>query len=729
MALPPPAARNGSKQSKFDLHISLSHLPMDTREIAAQEGINLLQSLQSILINAPSSVDSSSWIDQSAKAFDQIFRKKPTVAIVGSTGAGKTSFINAVIDEESLLPTNCMRACTATITEISFNTGRSRYRADIEFLSRADWRDELIKGFQVLFGSGGRIVIDATNEDSEAGIFYSKIRAIYSEMTRSEIEKSTVDSLMNHPSVSVLGQSECFEDDDAGRFSSRLQAIIDSKDRFGKGYGGDVAYWPIIRRVKLLVKAPALSTGVTLVDLPGVQDSTPARAQIAEDYRKTCSGLIVAAPIQRAADDRIAKTLLGPTFRRQLMLDGGYSTMTFVCTKTDELNVREIASSPEIKAELDRIGDEIESKSMERTHAQLSLETALPQLRHAENALTAANAKLDMIEDLSRDARSVLESLGPPPTSDINVFGKRALEDTGAASRSKRPAIGVQSHETHPQTSADDIESMDNVGFTHAQRDIETLSAQARAHKAIVQETKRVKDLAAEEVQCFRNAVFKIDELIDELEDEKRSVCIRFRNRYVVDAIKHDFVTGVRERDQERLAEDDSANWDPSIQARDYDKLGAELPVLTVSSRAYQQKMGRLAEEAPIRGFATAEDTGIPAAVRHCQQLTHAARVKNTDFFLAMFSKLLNSLNLWITNEHSGITISAAQRESIKVLFKQRLESLTNVSTMAWLSFLAAESGRSHFPRLSKRRQMKLGEASRVSYTIISVDMAMKPNF
>jgi hypothetical protein len=59
------------------------------------------------------------------------------IGVVGSTGAGKSSVINALLDEECVVPTNCMRACTAVITEIQGNDSvdeASKYRAEVEFI-------------------------------------------------------------------------------------------------------------------------------------------------------------------------------------------------------------------------------------------------------------------------------------------------------------------------------------------------------------------------------------------------------------------------------------------------------------------------------------------------------------------------------------------------------------------------------------------------------------------
>jgi len=50
-------------------------------------------------------------------------------------------------------------------------------------------------------------------------------------------------------------------------------------------------------------------------------------------------GLWIVAPINRAVDDKAAKSLLGESFKRQLKYDGTYSRITFICSKTDDISV------------------------------------------------------------------------------------------------------------------------------------------------------------------------------------------------------------------------------------------------------------------------------------------------------------------------------------------------------------------------------------------------------
>lgn len=61
---------------------------------------------------------------------------KTVIAVVGDTGSGKSSLMNALLDQLDILPTSGMRACTAVVVEVVTNTTNNKYEADITFLSR-----------------------------------------------------------------------------------------------------------------------------------------------------------------------------------------------------------------------------------------------------------------------------------------------------------------------------------------------------------------------------------------------------------------------------------------------------------------------------------------------------------------------------------------------------------------------------------------------------------------
>lgn len=112
-------------------------------EAGVQPSLKVLEDFkQSFSTHATTSPDAQAWVQSIDKLIPQAKRKRTVVGVVGNTGAGKSSVINAMLDEERLVPMNCMRACTAVVTEMSRNDGTdpfSKYRAEIEFISRTDW--------------------------------------------------------------------------------------------------------------------------------------------------------------------------------------------------------------------------------------------------------------------------------------------------------------------------------------------------------------------------------------------------------------------------------------------------------------------------------------------------------------------------------------------------------------------------------------------------------------
>jgi len=61
-------------------------------------------------------LSSQRWLPELAKIKKRDKLPKVMVGIEGSTAAGKSSLINALVDEENLLTANCMRASTAVAT-------------------------------------------------------------------------------------------------------------------------------------------------------------------------------------------------------------------------------------------------------------------------------------------------------------------------------------------------------------------------------------------------------------------------------------------------------------------------------------------------------------------------------------------------------------------------------------------------------------------------------------
>ena len=117
-------------------------------EAGASSGLRLLDQLNQALQAGleHNHADVQHWIKQIDTVRAEAKQTRTIIGVVGNTGAGKSSVVNAVLEEERIVPTNCMRACTAVVTEMSYNDSEdeaSKYRAEIEFIKAEDWEKEL----------------------------------------------------------------------------------------------------------------------------------------------------------------------------------------------------------------------------------------------------------------------------------------------------------------------------------------------------------------------------------------------------------------------------------------------------------------------------------------------------------------------------------------------------------------------------------------------------------
>lgn len=149
-----------------------------------------------------------------------------------------------------------MRACTAVVTEVSYNDGEKPYRAKIEFIKLSDWEKELKTLFQDLIDGNGNVSRESSNPDTDAGIAYAKMKAVYPAKSKEAMAKSSIEKMLAEVSH-VLGTSKDIEETDSLRFYQRLQHYVDSKEKSTgdkekdkKKERREMEYWPLIRVVR-----------------------------------------------------------------------------------------------------------------------------------------------------------------------------------------------------------------------------------------------------------------------------------------------------------------------------------------------------------------------------------------------------------------------------------------------------------------------------------------------
>ncbi|KAL1740588.1 hypothetical protein HDZ31DRAFT_85351 [Schizophyllum fasciatum] len=343
------------------------------------------------------------------------------IAVCGETGAGKSSLLNAILDD-NIVPTSGMRACTAVVTEIAYHA-KPIIEADVSFLTEIEWKQEL-----------GILIDDLVDEDghlrrltdlkSDAGVAWSKVHAVYPKLTAEDLVQMKVDDIIAYDQNvrKMLGATKTVSAKNSKAFAIEINKYIDSKDRKskkdkkkqkeeeslmdkvrkaagkeasrhapGKTSMEDIEWWPLIRTVRVRCHSKALATGAVLVDLPGVADANAARSSIARDYMKKCDCIWVLAPIQRAVDNQSAKNLLGDAFRMQLMSNYNSHIITFVATKCDDISCSEVKRAlnlqdddelVEIEERLDEYADETKEWKRKKALADDSVKGLEGETKH-----------------------------------------------------------------------------------------------------------------------------------------------------------------------------------------------------------------------------------------------------------------------------------------------------------------------------------------------------------
>ncbi|KAL2196856.1 hypothetical protein P885DRAFT_69332 [Corynascus similis CBS 632.67] len=581
------------------------------------------------------------------------------VGVVGNTGAGKSSVISAVLDEERLLPTNCMRACTASPTEISYNDSEDPdelYRAEVEFITADDWVKDLHSLYSHLLDGNGEVSRECTNQDSDAGVAYAKIKAVYPRLIKDQIAKATPEWLVNQGAVrQVLGTVRKVRATTAASLYRQLQEYVNSKE---KNTEKRMEYWPLIKVVRIYTGAAALATGACLVDLPGVQDSNAARAAVAANYMKACTGLWIVAPITRAVDNKTAKSLLGDSFRRQLKYDGTYSAVTFICSKTDDISVTEASESLGIEEEISESWNRIQELSDDIKR----IKSDMNELRDEREACNALIDKIEQTWDKWEALSSKLAD-GAMVYAPDSPSKKRKRHSRPKDSRKNRDSSDVDSD--FSDTDGSESSDKENQEVRDEQREPLTsdqIEAKLASLKSEKKEVRAKKKETEDKIRTFREQVKQLAAEKELLLAEVKAVCIQGRNEYSRKAIKQDFAMGIKELDQETAAEEDEANFDPDVDLRDYDAVAASLPVFC--------------DDFNGSGFQPPEDTEIPQLQAHAKKLTETGRAAAARRFLNDLMQLLNSMKMWASDDGTGSSLTDAEKAREETHLRKQLRRM-----------------------------------------------------
>ncbi|TDZ13327.1 Nuclear GTPase SLIP-GC [Colletotrichum orbiculare MAFF 240422] len=567
----------------------------------------LISQLAALDVNSTARKDDvRDWENAIAEIQDLARPTRDIIGVVGATGAGKSSLVNAILDEEQFLPTSCLQACTACVTEISYNYDgdeSAAYTAEIEFIPQNDWHNDIQKCLREITDSLALGTADYTNPDTDAGSAFLKLTAVYPNLGIRDIPGTQVATLLADSNTQrVLGSTIKLKDVSSNGIFNQVQSYIQTQRKGRDSQAACMNHWPLIKVVRMFTKATALKTGAVLVDLPGSHDSNSARAAVATEYIDSCTGLWVVAPIARAMDDKSARYLLGESFRQQMMFDIKHSAVTFICSKTDDIKVYEAVENLELPLQYEgAVG-----KSATMTQEIHALANELSDVKEQKSAL---RDQIDAIRD--------------------KIDGLSSEKGTDTAS----PVLPAKR----------DRSSLDPVGNEPTETD--QLEASKNELKSLRHRLATVNENIDDRERALLNARLRKEEHWGRLKE----ACVRERNRASTLAIQTDFGQCIRENDQAKAAAEDEAFANPDEDRQDYRRIAENLPVFCASSHVYQRLRGRLAtDDVSTSGFPDAESTLVPALQRHAQKMTASTRVARCRQALSRICVLLYAISCWI---------------------------------------------------------------------------------
>lgn len=251
------------------------------------------------------------------------------IALIGSTGAGKSTFLNAVLGQE-VLPVGVMQPCTAFVTLVrqSPNPG---YTLEVEFCSRAEWQKE-VESFAAYLRPGDSESIAGDVESKRlVDAARKRVGAVFGE---SAVQGIDPDVLLGLP---LPKEAEAiFSSDPAQQY--RFESAQDMLQQLRKLIRGESTLWPLVKQVSISGPYECLAGGLELVDLPGLNDPNAARVEVTREFLRTSPFVWVLFPMVRGLTQDIQTILGEERLLRTLVFAGTYSSLSLIGTKADDVD-------------------------------------------------------------------------------------------------------------------------------------------------------------------------------------------------------------------------------------------------------------------------------------------------------------------------------------------------------------------------------------------------------
>ncbi|XP_043420781.1 nuclear GTPase SLIP-GC isoform X1 [Prionailurus bengalensis] len=261
------------------------------------------------------------------------------IGLFGSTGAGKSSLINAIIQQAMFLPVSGESICTSCIVQVSSGCCE-QYEAKIHLLSDQEWKEELKNLTKLLHRTEelDREEADAWDRDDAVEEAIWKLQMLYG----NGAERKNYEELLRAKPKGKIPTSRIItlKAEEAEELSVKLDPYIRTHRRDLDGESAETQIWPLIKHVEVtLPKSEMIPEGVVLVDIPGTGNFNSKRDEMWKKTIDKCSVIWLISDIERVSGGRAHEDLLNESIKA--CQRGFCRDVALVVTKTDKLHLLE----------------------------------------------------------------------------------------------------------------------------------------------------------------------------------------------------------------------------------------------------------------------------------------------------------------------------------------------------------------------------------------------------
>ena len=232
------------------------------------------------------------------------------------------------------------------------------------------------------------------NESIESG--FQRIHAVWG-IDESEVQmrKLTAQAILssNPKILALLGEPKAIFAADMASFAEEIKPFLDSsKDDSSPQAARGGALWPLIKEVRVYVKAEVLRNGLVLVDLPGLSDAVQSRGAVAERFSRKLSITAIVAPAHRAADEKVGVALMENLQQSRVGLEGRLQKNKYcvVLSKIDDMNCDSFIKSNAVAKQ----DSELRAWRAKKQSLLAELDNILARRREATKDLKTSKAEL-----------------------------------------------------------------------------------------------------------------------------------------------------------------------------------------------------------------------------------------------------------------------------------------------------------------------------------------------